>query len=146
MGGGVKLLPAVSAGTLQCDSPWWAGSGGSAPATRRSMMCDLWAAISHPIHAGLTPPTCTGQAAPSPRAQMVCPSICLLISQIISISDVLASPRTNLHIILFIQSTPVRRAVRLKAWLFCQAALAVLVWLARLFTRKNAKCIIKKKY
>lgn len=50
--------------------------------------------------------TCTGQAAPSPRAQMVCPSICLLISQSASISAACASPRTNRAITLFIQSTP----------------------------------------
>jgi len=52
--------------------------------------------------------TCTGQAAPSPRAQMVCPSICLLISQIMSISASLALPRTKRHIMSFIQSTPTR--------------------------------------
>uniref|UniRef100_A0A0E9VY16 Uncharacterized protein n=1 Tax=Anguilla anguilla TaxID=7936 RepID=A0A0E9VY16_ANGAN len=37
---------------------------------------------------------------------MVCPSICLLISQIMSISETFAFPRTNRNIILFIQSTP----------------------------------------
>lgn len=50
--------------------------------------------------------TCTGQAAPSPRAQIVWPSICLLSSQIMSISAARASPLTKRHIILFIQSTP----------------------------------------
>lgn len=50
--------------------------------------------------------TCTGHAAPSPRAQIVCPSICLLSSQIMSISDGRASPFTKRHIMLFIQSTP----------------------------------------
>lgn len=52
--------------------------------------------------------TCTGQAAPSPRAQIVCPSICLLSSQIMSISAGRASPFTKRHIILFIQSTPAK--------------------------------------
>merc|ERR1712012_1410656 len=47
-----------------------------------------------------------GQAAPSARAQMVWPSICLLSSQIISISSGCALPSVNLHIIVFIQSIP----------------------------------------
>merc|ERR1712107_471670 len=40
------------------------------------------------------------------RAQMVWPSICLLSSQIISISSGCALPSVNLHIIVFIQSIP----------------------------------------
>lgn len=55
--------------------------------------------------------TCTGQAAPSPRAQIVWPSICLLSSQIMSISAARASPFTKRHIMLFIQSTPGKRKI-----------------------------------
>lgn len=58
--------------------------------------------------------TCTGQAAPSPRAQIVCPSICLLSSQIMSISVARASPFTKRHIILFIQSTPTEMEQRVR--------------------------------
>lgn len=58
--------------------------------------------------------TCTGQAAPSPRAQIVCPSICLLSSQIMSISVARASPFTKRHIILFIQSTPTETEQRVR--------------------------------
>lgn len=65
--------------------------------------------FSHPIL------TCTGHAAPSPRAQMVWPSICLLSSQIMSISAGRASPRTKRHIILFIQSTPEHRTPKEKS-------------------------------
>merc|ERR1712109_77799 len=54
---------------------------------------------------------CTGHAAPSARAQMVWPSICLVSSHSRSISSALALPSTNLHIIVFIQSQPSRQGV-----------------------------------
>lgn len=55
--------------------------------------------------------TCTGHAAPSARAQIVCPSICLLISNNISISFGSALPSTRRHIILFIHPVPSRQGV-----------------------------------
>lgn len=60
--------------------------------------------------------TCTGHAAPSPRAQMVWPSICLLISHRESISAGRASPLTKRAITLFIQSTPVPGQQEMACW------------------------------
>lgn len=51
--------------------------------------------------------TCTGHAAASPRAQMVCPSICLVISHSMSISSTRASPcRHKQHAHTLSQSKP----------------------------------------
>ena len=73
--------------------------------------CESPAAPPMPGHSPPVPlvgqHTCTGHAAPSPRAQMVWPSICLLISHRESISAGRASPLTKRAITLFIQSTPV---------------------------------------
>lgn len=75
--------------------------------------CEAGSESPAPLCPGTHPPrpsqgssTCTGQAAPSPRAQMVWPSICLLISHRESISAGRASPLTKRAITLFIQSTP----------------------------------------
>lgn len=97
-----------------------AGSGGSGPG-RGWEHCVSWG-LKSPTALGSRHPTlvprswavstCTGQAAPSPKAQMVWPSICLLISHSESISAGRASPRTKRAITLFIQSTPAATAAR----------------------------------
>mmetsp|Transcript_70310 Transcript_70310/g.187336 ORF Transcript_70310/g.187336 Transcript_70310/m.187336 type:complete len:256 (-) Transcript_70310:688-1455(-) len=54
---------------------------------------------------------CTGQAAASPRAQIVCPSICLEISSSIWISPSEALPTVKRCMMLYIQGTPSRQGV-----------------------------------
>jgi hypothetical protein len=67
----------------------------------------------HPTHSRHSL-TCTGHAAASPNAQIVCPSICLDSSHIMSISDGFAWPSTKRHIILLSQLQPSRQGVHCK--------------------------------
>lgn len=117
-GRGLRRRPAWpgAAGRTAASAPRApAGSGGSGPAGwgARCISRGLKIrALGTPSPAQQRDGTCTGQAAPSPKAQMVWPSICLLISHRESISAGRASPLTKRAITLFIQSTPAATAAR----------------------------------
>ena len=59
---------------------------------------------------------CTGQAAPSPKAQMVWPSICVVTSISISISRLCARPSAMRMSTRHIQPMPSRQGVHCRSW------------------------------